>query len=109
MVHKLEKGLKMIETSKKAGVVRDSLIFIHPADSGRGPWHELLSLEPEIDLLLGGLDGVRSVANITADLQKIGNIWDSAHFSVASPNRQSEKEETHYQLISFTSVPKIGW
>ena len=36
----------------------DASVFIDPADAGGGPGHELLGLEPEVDLLLGGLDGV---------------------------------------------------
>ena len=45
-----------------------ALVFVDPADSGGGPGHQLFGLEPEVDLLLGGFNGVGAVANVTADL-----------------------------------------
>ena len=44
-------------------------VFVDPADSGGGPGHELHGLEPEVDLLLGGVDGVGSMADVAADLE----------------------------------------
>ena len=44
------------------------LIFIDPADAGRGPGNKLFGLEPEVDLLLGRLNRVGAVADVAADL-----------------------------------------
>jgi hypothetical protein len=48
----------------------DFSIFVDPADAGGGPGDELLGLEPEVDLLLGGLDRVGAVADVAADLKR---------------------------------------
>ena len=42
--------------------------LVDPVDGGRLPADELLGLEPERDLLLRGVDGVRAVADVAADL-----------------------------------------
>ena len=39
----------------------DCLLLVDPVDGGRLPADELLGLEPERDLLLRGVDGVRAV------------------------------------------------
>ena len=44
-------------------------LFVDPAVLGGLPAGQLLGLEPEGDLLLGGLDGVRAVADVAPDLE----------------------------------------
>jgi len=44
------------------------LFLVDPVVRGLLPALELLGLEPEGDLLLGGLDGVGAVADVAADV-----------------------------------------
>ena len=44
------------------------LFLVDPVVGGLLPGLELLGLEPEGDLLLGGLDGVGAVADVAADV-----------------------------------------
>jgi hypothetical protein len=44
------------------------LFLVDPVVGGLLPALELLGLEPEGDLLLGGLDGVGAVADVAADV-----------------------------------------
>ena len=46
-----------------------NLIFVDPANSSGCPGDELLGLEPEVDLLLGGVDSVGAVTDVAADLK----------------------------------------
>lgn len=49
------------------------LFLVDPVVLGLLPALELLRLEPEGDLLLGGLDGVRAVADVAADV-----LWEES-------------------------------
>ena len=44
------------------------LFLVDPVVGGLLPGLHLLGLEPESDLLLGGLDGVGAVADVAADV-----------------------------------------
>ena len=46
------------------------LVLIDPAVEGRLPVGELLGLEPEGDLLLGRLDGVGAVGDVTGGTER---------------------------------------
>ena len=45
-------------------------LLVDPVDGGRLPADELLGLEPERDLLLRRVDGVRAVADVTSNLNE---------------------------------------
>ena len=45
-------------------------LLVHPGVADGSPVTELLRSEPQGNLLLGRLDGVRSMADITANLKK---------------------------------------
>jgi hypothetical protein len=49
--------------------LKENLILVDPADSGRCPLDQLLGLEPEVDLLLGGVNSVGAVTDVAADLK----------------------------------------
>ncbi len=50
-------------------ILKENLILVDPANSGGCPLDQLLGLEPEVDLLLGGVNSVGAVTDVAADLK----------------------------------------
>ena len=74
------------------------------------PGLELLGLEPEGDLLLGGLDGVGAVADVAADvLKKKGGLANDVPYKsrCAEDNRAFKAEFALTMAKSPRMVP--GW
>lgn len=63
--------MKWMVTCSSRLVLVGASSLVDPAHGSRLPVNELLGLEPQSDLLLSGLDGIGSVADVAADLDAV--------------------------------------
>jgi proteasome assembly chaperone (PAC2) family protein len=72
------------------------LFLVDPVVRGLLPGLHLLGLEPESDLLLGGLDGVGAVADVAADVLRKKNK-SQPHYPSTSPYLFNPSSESNAQ------------
>jgi len=62
---------KYQQTSKISLGIPNLVLFINPGLLSRSPGGEFFRLEPEVDFLVGSFDGVRTVDDVSADIDAV--------------------------------------